>query len=55
MPKNIHVAMGKMNRVRRMMIMIRLIGVAFEQPSLLLRRMPLSVLLRIDLASLVVP
>jgi len=46
--------MEKMNRVRRMTIVIRLIGVLFAQPSLLLLQMPLSVLLRIYLASVVV-
>jgi len=55
MPKNIHVAMEKMNRVRRMTIMIRLIDVASEQPFLLLLQMPWLVLPRIDLASLVAP
>jgi hypothetical protein len=54
MPKNIHVGMETTNRVRPTMIMIRLIGIAFAQPSLLLLQMPLLVLLRIYLASLVV-
>jgi hypothetical protein len=55
MPKNIHVVMEKMNRVRPMMIMIQLIELVFVPPFLLRRQMPLSVLLRIYLGSLVVP